>query len=59
MPSNFVSTPYDIPMYDCFNQFNDTAESYLNSSTMKGNCPQTVVILFFFLPFESTRKVYR
>lgn len=60
MPHSFVATTYDIPMHDAFNQFADSAEADLNSSTMKGKCPQTVVILFFFfLPLKSTRRVYR
>lgn len=42
MPHSFVATTYDIPMHDAFNQFADSAEADLNSSTMKGKCPQTV-----------------
>jgi hypothetical protein len=51
MPRSFVATAFNTSsicgsMLDGFNQFTETAESNLDSFTMKGKSPKTVVIFF-------------
>jgi hypothetical protein len=53
MPRSFVATAFNTSsicgsMLDGFNQFTETAESNLDSFTMKGKSPKTVVIVFLY-----------